>query len=135
MAGILISRTPNAHCCTWTQFKRSAPFPPFYVRADVADRLTLDRFGEMNARKPPDHSFEIAYLERIGLLRIEQSTVNGLIPQLQSGLVSQRRRMFTPIGNRSSIVTIRNGTIRIASALFTNADHIDRCLEVTKRLL
>ena len=33
---------------------------PFYVRTDVADRLRLDRFGEMNAgRELPDHSYEI----------------------------------------------------------------------------
>ena len=65
--------------------------------------------------------------------------------------------MFTPMGNRSSIVTfyttkpaadvraafqaakgevtIRNGTVRIAPALFNINDDIDRCLEATKKLV
>ena len=32
-------------------------------------------------------------------------------------------------------VTIRDRSIRIAPALFNNSDDIDRCLEVTKRLV
>ena len=154
---------------------------PFYVRTDVADRLTLDRFGEMNANELPDHSFGIetnakrfdycsrafgdvfalsaglAYLETVGVTRIEEHTVNGLAVRLQDGLAKQGHRLFTPLGNRSSIVTmystksatdihaafdaakvevtIRNGSIRIAPALFNVADDIDRCLEVTKKLL
>ena len=154
---------------------------PFYVRTDVADRLTLDRFGEMNANELPDHSFGIetnakrfdycsrafgdvfalsaglAYLETVGVTRIEEHTVNGLAVRLQDGLAKQGHRLFTPLGNRSSIVTmystksatdihaafdaakvevtIRNGSIRIAPALFNIADDIDRCLEVTKKLL
>jgi len=64
--------------------------------------------------------------------------------------------MFTPPGNRSSIVTfycskpaasiraafvaakieatVRGGQVRIAPALFNNADEIERCLEVTGQL-
>ena len=153
---------------------------PFYVRAEVADRLRLDRFGEMNGRELADHSYEIpmnarrfdyssrafgdvyalgaglAYLEKVGVGRIEEHTVNGLARRLQEGLASQGHRLFTPIGNRSSIVTFyvtkpaadvkvafegarievtnRNGMVRIAPALFNNDSEIDRCLEVTRTL-
>jgi len=153
---------------------------PFYVKTSVIDRIRLDRFGEFNGTERPDHSFDfpanakrfdycsrafgdvytlsagLTYLEKVGVARIEEHTVNGLARRLQDGLASQGHRLFTPAGNRSSIVvmyssknpaeirsafetanvevTIRNGTIRIAPALFNNDDDIDRCLEVTKRL-
>jgi selenocysteine lyase/cysteine desulfurase len=153
---------------------------PFYVRSDVADRLGLDRFGEMNGHELLDHSYEIptnakrfdyssrafgdvyalgaglAYLEKVGVARIEEHTVNGLARRLQDGLANQGHRLFTPMGNRSSIVTFystkptadvraafdagrvevtsRNGIVRISPALFNNSDDIDRCLEVTKKL-
>jgi selenocysteine lyase/cysteine desulfurase len=64
--------------------------------------------------------------------------------------------MFTPPGNRSSIVTfyfnrpvddfraafraanidvtVRGGQIRVSPALFNNMDEIERCLDVTKGL-
>jgi selenocysteine lyase/cysteine desulfurase len=73
---------------------------------------------------------------------------------LYEGLVKQG--VFTPPGNRSSIVTfncskpvadartafqaanievtVRPGQVRIAPALFNNADEIEKCLAVTKRL-
>jgi selenocysteine lyase/cysteine desulfurase len=155
---------------------------PFYVRADVGNRLRLDRFGEMHAeRELPDHSYEIAtnakrfdyssrafgdvyalsaglsYLEKVGVARIEAHTVDGLARRLQEGLAKQGHRLFTPMGNRSSIVTfftrrpeadvraafqnarvevtVRSGTVRVAPALFNNGDDIDRCLDVTRRLL
>jgi selenocysteine lyase/cysteine desulfurase len=154
---------------------------PFYVRTEVADRLALDRFGEMNGTERPDHSYDfptnakrfdycsrafgdvytlgagLTYLEKVGVARIEEHTVNGLAQRLQDGLAKQGHRLFTPMGNRSSIVTIyatkpaadtraafdavnvevtsRNGIIRIAPALFNNNDDIDRCLEATKKLV
>ena len=155
---------------------------PFYVRAGVGDRLRLDRFGEMHAgRELPDHSYEIdpsakrfdyssrafgdvyalsaglAYLEKVGVERIEAHTVNTLARRLQEGLVRQGHRMFTPPGNRSSIVTfyttkpeadvrsafqtakvevtVRTEMVRVSAALFNNADDVDRCLDVTKRLV
>jgi selenocysteine lyase/cysteine desulfurase len=154
---------------------------PLYVRSSIADRLTLDRFGEMHVeRELPDHSYDItssakrfdyvsrafgdvytlgaglAYLERVGVARIEAHTVDGLAQRLQRGLAAQGHRLFTPMGNRSAIVTfytsrppadvraafaasnvevtVREGTVRISPALFNNDEEIDRCLEATKRL-
>ena len=153
---------------------------PFYVRRELIERLKLDRFGEFQIDKElPDYHFELdktarkfdycsrafgaakqlsaglAYLERVGVARIEEHTV-GLARRLQDGLAQQGHRLFTPLGNRSSIVsmytskpmadvraafhaanvdvTVRNGMVRIAAALFNNADEADRCLEVTRRL-
>lgn len=155
---------------------------PFYARAGVAERLRLDRFGEMHAgRELPDHSYEIdsstkrfdyssrafgdvyalsaglAYLEKVGVARIEAHTVDTLARRLQEGLVRQGHRLFTPPGNRSSIVTfyttkpeadvrsafqagrvevtVRTGMVRVSAALFNNTDDVDRCLDVTKRLV
>ena len=74
-------------------------------------------------------------------------------------VASPRRQLSSsnPRGNRSSIVafytpkppndlraafqsanievTVRGGTVRIAPALFNNADDIDHCLAVTKKLV
>ncbi|MDB4891468.1 MAG: aminotransferase class V-fold PLP-dependent enzyme [Gemmatimonadetes bacterium] len=153
---------------------------PFYVRASVADRLRLDRFGEMHARELPDHTFEIEtkakrfdyssrafgdvytlsaglkYLEKVGVARIGAHTCDGLARRLQNGLANQGHRLFTPVGNWSSIVTfystktpaqvraafdaakievtVRNGMVRISPALFNTSDDIDRCLHVTREL-
>jgi selenocysteine lyase/cysteine desulfurase len=154
---------------------------PLYVRSAIADRLKIDRFGEMHVeRELPDHSYAItasakrfdyvsrafgdvytlgaglAYLERVGVARIEAHTVDGLARRLQHGLAAQGHRLFTPMGNRSSIVTfyttkatadvraaftaanvevtVRDGYVRISPALFNNDEEIDRCLEATKRL-
>jgi selenocysteine lyase/cysteine desulfurase len=154
---------------------------PIYVRTAIADRLVLDRYGEMHAgRQLPDQSFEIAtsakrfdycsrafgdvytlgaglsYLEQVGVGRIEQHTIDGLARQLQQGLDRQGHRLFTPMGNRSAIVTfhtskamgdvraafkaanievtVRNGMVRIAPALFNTAADIEQCLAVTRKL-
>jgi selenocysteine lyase/cysteine desulfurase len=94
----------------------------------------------------------LTYLNQVGVPRIEAHTI-GLARRLYDGLVAQGHRLFTPPDNRSSIVTIytskpmadaraafhaakvdvtvRNGQVRIAPALFNTADDIDRCLEVT----
>ena len=153
---------------------------PFFVSRDVVDRLQSDRIGEFSVDKTePDYRYtlsktaskfegtsrsfgavaqlqaSLAYLEQVGVPRIEEHTV-GLAQQLHAGLVSQGHKMFTPPGNRSSIVTfycsqpadstraafraanidvtVRNGQVRISPALFNNADEIDRCLAVTKKL-
>ncbi len=98
----------------------------------------------------------MTYLEKVGIARIEKHTV-GLARQLREGLVKQGHKVATPQSNRSSIVTFdcskpvdgvraafqkrdidvtaRNSQIRIAPALFNNADEIEKCLEVTKLLV
>jgi selenocysteine lyase/cysteine desulfurase len=155
---------------------------PLYVRTAIVDRLQLDRYGEMHAgRELPDHTYEIptnarrfdyssrafgdvytlsaglAYLERVGVDRIEKHTIDNLARRLQDGLHSQGHRLFTPLGNRSAIVTfytakpssdvqaafrsanievtVREGSVRIAPALFNTAEDIDRCLATTKQLV
>jgi selenocysteine lyase/cysteine desulfurase len=153
---------------------------PFYIKRDLIERLRLDRYGEFQVEKElPDHRYELGktartfdycsrafgpvrelsaaltYLDGVGVARIEEHTV-GLAHRLYEGLSRQGHRLFTPPGNRSSIVTlysakpmadvrtafgaanvdvtVRDGQIRIAPALFNTADEIDRCLEVTKAL-
>jgi selenocysteine lyase/cysteine desulfurase len=98
----------------------------------------------------------LAYLEKVGIARIEKHTV-GLAQQLHEGLVKQGHSLLTPSGNRSSIVafkcakpvadtraefqsanievTARSGQVRIAPAMFNNAEEIEKCLSVTKRLV
>lgn len=98
----------------------------------------------------------LSYLEKVGIARIENHTV-GLAQQLYDGLVSQGHRVSTPPGNRSPIVafhcarpaaaaraafqsanievTLRGGQVRVAPALFNNADEIEQCLGVAKQLL
>jgi selenocysteine lyase/cysteine desulfurase len=97
----------------------------------------------------------LAYLEKIGISAIERHT-SELAHQLYDGLVAQGHRMFTPPGNGSPIVTfycgkpaeavraafqaagidvtVRNGQVRIAPALFNNSGDIEQCLAVTKGL-
>jgi len=96
----------------------------------------------------------LSYLDTIGVARIEEHTV-GLAQLLYKGLVKQGYKMFTPPENRSSIVTfnfsqpaddfraafraanidvtLRGGQVRVAPALFNNADEIEHCLDVTKK--
>lgn len=156
---------------------------PFYVALELLDRLRLDRYGEFQiAKELPDHRFELertarkfdycsrafgpvrelsaalTYLQTVGVDRIEEHTV-GLAHRLADGLTRQGHRLFTPPGNRSSIVTmfvggahtlpevreafrratidvtIRDGQVRIAPALFNTVTDIDRCLEVTRTLV
>jgi selenocysteine lyase/cysteine desulfurase len=153
---------------------------PFFVSREAVDRIQSDRIGEFTiARDEPDHHYQLvknaskfegtsrsfgavaqlraslSYLERVGVPRIEEHTV-ALAQQLHAGLVRQGYRMFTPHGNRSSIVTfyitkpadawraaldaakidvtIRNAQVRVSPALFNNADEIDQLLSITKEL-
>jgi selenocysteine lyase/cysteine desulfurase len=153
---------------------------PFFVSREALDRVQQDRTGEFAiAGDGPDFHYQLvkdarkfegtsrsfgavaqlraslSYLERVGVHRIEEHSV-GLAQQLHAGLVEQGYRMFTPHGNRSSIVTfyvakpadawrkamaaanidvtIRNGQVRVSPALFNNADEIDQLLSITKRL-
>jgi selenocysteine lyase/cysteine desulfurase len=101
-------------------------------------------------------SAALTYLDQVGVARIEEHTV-GLAHQLYEGLSQQGHKLFTPPGNQSSIVTmyatkpmadvhaafqaakvdvtVRDGQVRIAPALFNTSEEIDRCLEVTRRLV
>jgi cysteine desulfurase/selenocysteine lyase len=172
----------DALCCgSYKWMLAGFGIAPFFIRRELLDRIRLDRFGEFQIdRELPDHHFTLvntarkfdycsrafgaarqlsaglSYLERVGVARIEEHTV-GLAQRLHDGLARQGHRLFTPPGNRSSIVTVytarpmadvraafhaanvdvtvRNGQVRIAAALFNTADEADRCLEVTRRLV
>jgi selenocysteine lyase/cysteine desulfurase len=120
---------------------------PFYVRREVLERLTLDRFGALHVEKKlPDRQFEIyktarrfdyatlafgpvyqlgaglEYLERAGVERIETHTVE-LAHRLGRGLRTLGFDVTTPEGNRSSIVAFR---------VSKPADAIERHLAATK---
>lgn len=154
---------------------------PFFVSRDVVDRIQSDRTGEFSvARTEPDRHYQLlktarkfegssrafgavtqlqaslAYLEKVGIPRIERHTV-GLARQLHEGLLKQGHSLFTPPGNQSAIVTfycskpiadirsafvaanieltVRGGQVRVAPALFNNSDEIERCLEVSGKLV
>ena len=104
---------------------------PFYVRREMLERLTLDRYGALHVeREVAPHQFEIyktarrfdyatlafgpiyqlgaglSYLERVGVDRIEVHTVE-LAQRLQRGLRTLGFDVTTPDGNRSSIVAFR----------------------------
>lgn len=153
---------------------------PFFVSRQAVDRIHSDRMGEFAvAREDPDRQYQLvknaskfegtsrsfgavaqlgaslAYLERVGVPRIEQHTI-ALAQQLHAGLVQQGYKMFTPPRNQSSIVTfyvarpvdewraalntaridvtVRNAQVRVSPALFNNADEIDLLLSITKHL-
>ncbi len=98
----------------------------------------------------------LSYLANVGIPRIEQHSI-GLAQRLRDGLDRQGYKLFTPPDNRSSIVvaytskpmtdiqatlqeadlhvTAEEGRVRIAPALFNTTDDVDRCLEVTRRLV
>ena len=105
---------------------------PFYVRAELLDRVPPDRMGALHVERTlPDHRYEIyktakkfdystlafgsvyqlgaalQYLEKVGVARIERHTV-GLAHELADGLRSRGFDVLTPAGNRSAIVAFRN---------------------------
>ena len=155
---------------------------PFYVRREVLERIRLDRFGALHVEQelgggrfqlyttakrfdyatlPFGEVYQLgaglAYLERVGVDRIERHTV-ALAGELRAGLASQGYRLFTPEANRSSIVTfyfskdaatltaafakasidvtVRGplGQVRVSPALFNTADDIRRFLDVSRVL-
>jgi len=155
---------------------------PFYIRKELMDRIRLDRFGALHVeRELPGQRFElyktakrydyatlpfgevyqlgagIAYVDRVGVDRIERHTV-ALAKELRDGLVSQGHRLFTPEGNASSIVTfyfdgppadvhavfdaakidtsVRDALkqVRVSPALFNTREDVARILEITPRL-
>ena len=156
---------------------------PFYVRRDLLDRIHAPNVGWMVEKSLPDYHYAhyrnarklefsspsygqffdlapaLAYLQRVGLERIEAQTV-GLAQQLRRGLVDQGFRLFTPEGNRSPIVTFfvkgpaknvqavldaermkvslheegDETRVRVSPAFFNNAAEIRQMLEVSKKL-
>jgi selenocysteine lyase/cysteine desulfurase len=146
----------------------------------VLDRVPVDRFGIFQVSADlPDHRFELkktarrynyatlpfaevhqlgaalTYLKSVGVERIANHTL-GLTRRLETGLLAQGYRLFTPPGNRSAVLcfrhkrpaadvtkafdaaridlTVRDDHTRASIALFNNSDDIDRLLEATKRL-
>ena len=152
---------------------------PFYVREQLMDQIAPDRFGSLNiAEDLGDHRFRVHedarkygyatmgfgavyqlraaldYLLKVGVANIEAHTV-GLAQRLHSGLTDQHQDVWTPAGNRSSIVTFRHHRdiagvrsslqetgirvsykaggeeLRIGIALFNTEEEIDSLLAVT----
>ena len=153
---------------------------PFYIRKALLETLPPDRFGIFGVEsQAPGHRFEVrktarrydyatlpfaevhqlgaalSYLGRVGVARIAEHTL-ALTRHLEAGLLAQGHRLFTPAGNRSSIlcfyttrpaadvravfdqakidVTVRDNHVRVSPALFNNTGEIDAILAVTKKL-
>ena len=153
---------------------------PFFVRRELLDRIRVDRLGALHVEKElGDHRYEIyrtakkfeyatlpfaevyqlgaalAYLERVGVDRIERHTV-ALAGELREGLAALGFRVLTPPDNRSSIVSVhlarnqararevldKNGVqvsfrekgsqLRVSPALFNTRDEIRRFLDHAK---
>ena len=153
---------------------------PFFVRRELLDRIRVDRLGALHVEKElGDHRYEIyraakkfeyatlpfaevyqlgaalAYLERVGVDRIERHTV-ALAHQLRDGLTNLGFRLFTPAGNRSSIVSMhldknqararelvekhgvqvsfreKGSQMRISPALFNTREDIQQFLDLAK---
>jgi selenocysteine lyase/cysteine desulfurase len=104
---------------------------PFYVRRDLLDRFTPDRWGALHVeRSRPNYEYDIYetakkfeyatlsfgavyqlgaaldYLESVGVSRIE-AHVTGLAARLHQGLRDRGFDVLTPAGNRSPIVAFR----------------------------
>jgi selenocysteine lyase/cysteine desulfurase len=153
---------------------------PFFVRRELLDRIRVDRLGALHVEKElGDHRYQIyrtakkfeyatlpfaevyqlgaalAYLERVGVDRIERHTV-ALARELREGLAALGFRVLTPPDNGSSIVSAhldgnqararevleKNGVqvsfrekgsqLRISPALFNTRDEIQRFLAHAK---
>jgi selenocysteine lyase/cysteine desulfurase len=153
---------------------------PFFVRRELLDRIRVDRLGALHVEKElGDHRYEIyrtakkfeyatlpfaevyqlgtalAYLERVGVDRIERHTV-ALAGELREGLAALGFRVLTPPDNGSSIVSVhldrnqararemldKNGVqvsfrekgsqLRVSPALFNTRDEIRRFLDHAK---
>jgi selenocysteine lyase/cysteine desulfurase len=153
---------------------------PFFVRRELLDRIRVDRLGALHVEKDlGDHRYEIyrtarkfeyatlpfaevyqlgaalAYLERVGVERIERHTV-ALAGELRTGLAALGFRVLTPPDNGSSIVSMhleknqararelldksnvqvsfreQGSQIRVSPALFNTRDEIRRFLDHAK---
>ena len=106
---------------------------PFYVKAELLDTVSVDRFGSLqSAEDLGGHRFRLHedakkygyatmsfgavfqlsaaldYLLRVGVANIERHTV-ALASRLNEGLRAQGHDVLTPRGNRSAIVTFEHG--------------------------
>ena len=125
-------RTAGVDCLTSGTYKwllGGFGVAPFFVRRELLERIRVDRMGALHVEKElDDHRYQIyrtakkfeyatlpfaeiyqlgaalAYLDRVGVDRIERHTV-ALAAELREGLVQLGFRSFTPAGNQSSIVT------------------------------
>jgi selenocysteine lyase/cysteine desulfurase len=154
---------------------------PFYIKRALLDRVPPDRFGIFQVEsQTSDYHFQLRttarrydyatlpfaevhqlgaaleYLDKVGVARIQDHTL-GLTRRLEKGLLEQGHKLFTPLGNRSSVlcfhtarptsavraafdeakidVTVREGHVRVSMALFNNSDDVDSALAVTKTLV
>jgi selenocysteine lyase/cysteine desulfurase len=156
---------------------------PFFIRRELLGRIRVDRLGALHVEKElGDHRYEIyrtakkfeyatlpfaevyqlgaalAYLEKIGVERIERHTV-ALAHQLRDGLAALGFRLFTPPDNASSIVSFyldrnqararevldkagiqvsvreRGAQVRVSPALFNTRAEIGQFLEAAKALV
>lgn len=105
---------------------------PFYVREELLDVITLDRYGSLHiSEELGDNRFRIHedarkygyatmafgavfqlraaldYLLDVGVSRIEEHTV-ALAQRLREGLAAQGHDVWTPAANQSPIVTFRH---------------------------
>jgi len=155
---------------------------PFFIRRELLERIRIDRFGALHVERELEGGrFQIyrtakrydyatlpfaeiyqlgaglEYLERVGVDRIEKHTV-ALADELHAGLAAQGKRMFTPKGAGSSIVTFyfdrdpaavkrvfeaaridvsvreKLKQIRVSPALFNTRDEVGRFLEAATGL-
>ena len=106
---------------------------PFYVKEELLDMVTVDRFGSLQtAEDLGGHRYRLHqdakkygyatmsfgavfqlsaaldYLLRVGVHNIERHTV-ALATRLSEGLRAQGHDVLTPAGNRSAIVTFEHG--------------------------
>ena len=120
---------------------------PFYVRRELVDRFTLDRWGALHVeRTRPGYHYDIFqtarkfeyatlafgavyqlaaamdYLEKIGIARIEAHTTT-LALRLQRGLRERGLDVLTPQATRSPIVAFRvRGDAAAARKIVQSAD-------------
>ncbi|MFQ5791021.1 MAG: aminotransferase class V-fold PLP-dependent enzyme, partial [Acidobacteriota bacterium] len=155
---------------------------PFFVRRELLDKIPPDRLGALHVEKElGDYRYRLYrtakkyeyatlafgpvyqlgaaldYLGRVGVERVEAHTVS-LAQELRSELLGRGFGVWTPAGNRSSIVSFSHGRdpdtvrrlfereevvvshrekgkqIRVGIALFNNAADVGRFLEVVDKL-
>lgn len=106
---------------------------PFYVKEELLDVITVDRFGSLqSAENLGGHQYRLHadakkygyatmsfgavfqlsagldYLLKVGVENIERHTVS-IANRLNEGLRAQGHDVLTPVGNRSAIVTFEHG--------------------------